>query len=134
MPLSDDDKTILDGDKAKAVKNLKRAFSLRKATDFVLPAKRVKIFKDSDLLIRHLNNQCDHARLGVAISKKRVKHAVKRNRVKRIIKETFRSYRLQLPSRDYLVSYRGEQTQIDTPMLNKKLVRFWQEQATYRSE
>ena len=124
----------MDGDKAKAVKNLKGAFSLRKAEDFVLPAKRAKIFKDSDLLIRHLNNHRDHARLGVAISKKRVKHAVKRNRIKRIIKETFRSYQLRLPSRDYLVSYRGKQTQIDTPMLHKKLVRFWEWQATYRSE
>ena len=124
----------MDGDKAKAVKNLKEAFSLRKASDFILPAERVKIYKDSDLLIRHLNNHRNHARLGVAISKKRVKHAVKRNRIKRIIKETFRSYQLRLPGRDYLVSYRGGQTQIDTPMLNRKLVRFWQRQTTYRSE
>ena len=81
-----------------------------------------------------MNNRQGHPRLGVAISKKKVKHAVKRNRIKRIIKETFRTYRLRLPSRDYLVSYRGEQPRIDTPMLHKKLVRFWQWQATHRPE
>jgi len=124
----------LDGDEAKAVKNLKGVFSLRKAADFILPAKRAEIFKDSDLLIRHVDNRCGHARLGVAISKKRVKHAVKRNRIKRIIKETFRIYRLRLPGRDYLVSYRGEQTRIDAPRLHRKLAHFWQRQATHCRE
>ena len=124
----------MDGDEAKAVKNLKGVFSLRKASDFIFPAKRTEIFKDSDLLIRHVGNRCGHARLGVAISKKRVKHAVKRNRIKRIIKETFRIYRLKLPGRDYLVSYRGEQNRIDAPMLHKKLAHFWQQQAVHCPE
>ena len=121
----------MDGDKAKAVKHLKGVFSLRKAADFVLPVNRAEIFKDSDFLIRHVDNHHGHARLGVAISKRRVKHAVKRNRIRRIIKETFRTCRLRLPGRDYLVSYRGMQNQIDAPMLHKKLVRFWQRQATH---
>ena len=124
----------MDSDKAKAVKNLKRKYSIRKASDFVLLTKKAEIFKDSDFLIRYLNNHQDHARLGMAISKKRVKHAVKRNRIKRIIRETFRKYRLRLPNRDYMVSYRGEQNRIDALMLHKKLMHFWGQEAVHFPE
>ena len=125
---------ILGGDKAKAVKDLKRIYSLRKASDFVLLTKQARIFKDSDFLIRYLNNHQGHARLGMAISRKRVKHAVKRNRIKRIIRETFRKYRLRLPNKDYMVSYRGAQDRIDALILHKKLMHFWEREAIHFPE
>lgn len=126
---SDGNRTILDSDKATAIKNLKGIYSLRKASDFILLNQQARIFKNSDFLIRYLDNHRGHARLGMAISKKRVKHAVKRNRIKRIIRETFRKYRLRLPNRDYMVSYRGTQEAIDALMLHKKLSFFWERQA-----
>ena len=119
----------MDSDEAKAVKNLKRTYSIRKASDFILLTRQARIFKDSDFLIRYLDNHQGHARLGMAISKKRVKHAVKRNRIKRIIRETFRKYRLRLPSRDYMISYRGAQNRIDALMLHKRLMYFWEREA-----
>ena len=125
---------ILGSDKAKAVKDLKRIYSLRKASDFVLLTKQARIFKDSDFLIRYLNNHQGHARLGMAISRKRVKHAVKRNRIKRIIRETFRKYRLRLPNKDYMVSYRGAQDRIDALILHKKLMHFWEREAIHFPE
>ena len=125
---------ILGSDKAKAVKDLKRIYNLRKASDFVLLTKQARIFKDSDFLIRYLNNHQGHARLGMAISRKRVKHAVKRNRIKRIIRETFRKYRLRLPSKDYMVSYRGAQDRIDALILHKKLMHFWEREAIHFPE
>lgn len=40
------------------------------------------------MLIR--SNSLDHIRLGLSISKKRVRNAVQRNRLKRIVRESFR--------------------------------------------
>jgi ribonuclease P protein component len=48
-------------------------------------------------------NQLDHPRLGITVSKKRVRHAHKRNRIKRLIRESFRLYQHQLPNADIVV-------------------------------
>lgn len=39
----------------------------------------------------HKKNNCSHARLGLAISKKVLPKAVQRNRIKRILRESFRT-------------------------------------------
>ncbi len=46
------------------------------------------------------NTQHNQARLGMAITKKKLPKAVARNQVKRIIKEQFRHQRTQLPNLD----------------------------------
>jgi ribonuclease P protein component len=49
-------------------------------------------FKASDacLMVLGKKNTLEHPRLGLAIAKKKVKRAVDRNRIKRIIRNTFR--------------------------------------------
>lgn len=44
----------------------------------------------------------DVARLGLAVSKKSVKHAVKRNQIKRIVRETFRKHKSSLIGLDII--------------------------------
>ena len=51
-------------------------------------------------------NQLEHPRLGLAISKKAVKRAVDRNRIKRIIRESFRLNSANLPPVDVIVMCR----------------------------
>lgn len=53
------------------------------------------------LLARH--NSLDFPRLGITIAKKRVKLAHDRNRVKRLIRESFRANQLELPKTDIIV-------------------------------
>lgn len=43
------------------------------------------------------------ARLGLVIAKRYAPHAVTRNALKRVIREAFRTRRLALPARDYVV-------------------------------
>jgi ribonuclease P protein component len=43
------------------------------------------------------------ARLGLAVSRKVDKHAVGRNRIKRVLRDCFRHHRMQLPGGDYVV-------------------------------
>ena len=49
------------------------------------------------------NNHSDGARLGLIIGKRRLKRAVDRNRVKRVVREAFRLNRSILPAIDIVV-------------------------------
>ncbi len=48
-------------------------------------------------------NQLQHARLGLAISRKVARNAVARNRIKRVIRESFRHWQTRLDSLDIVV-------------------------------
>jgi ribonuclease P protein component len=52
-------------------------------------------------------NDLGRARLGLAISKKCAKSAVQRNRIKRLVRESFRRLRLELPGADFVVLCRA---------------------------
>lgn len=56
--------------------------------------------------LRYRPNGLAHARLGLAISKRVSKRAVERNRIKRLLRESFRRCREQLPPVDLVVTAR----------------------------
>jgi len=111
--------------------SLKRTARICKAEDFALLVAKAKAFKRGDFLIRCLNNEQGYARLGMVVSKKTAKHAVMRNRIKRTIRESFRKHHQELPSKDYVVSYRGAQKPPDFAMLREALIGFWQQEVIY---
>ncbi|HCU05009.1 MAG TPA: ribonuclease P protein component [Coxiellaceae bacterium] len=53
-----------------------------------------------------LNDQA-HARLGLILAKKQIKKANKRNRIKRIIRESFRHHKDLLQNRDIVIGARA---------------------------
>ena len=63
------------------------------------------------------------ARLGLAISKKQARRAVDRNRLKRLIRETFRDQREQFDDTDLVVMARTAALSIDNAQLRKSLAR-----------
>ena len=73
------------------------------------PAEFSRVFKqairssDRMLTILAAPNNVGHPRLGLAISKKNAKRAVDRNRIKRIIRESFRQNQNILPDTDLVV-------------------------------
>lgn len=58
---------------------------------------------DRSFVILSRDNGLGYPRLGLAISKKRVSQAVSRNRIKRVIRESFRLHQGVLPSVDLVV-------------------------------
>ncbi len=65
------------------------------------------------LLSLHWMHDAQPARLGVAVSRKVDPHAVGRNRIKRVLRDSFRRTRLQLPPGAYVVVARPGAAHVD---------------------
>ena len=65
------------------------------------------------------------ARLGLAIAKKSIAHSVDRNRLKRLLRESFRHNKAELGSVDIVVMARRECSVADNQILHASLRRLW---------
>ncbi len=75
------------------------------------------------LLVR-LNDQA-HPRLGLAIAKKSAKRAVDRNRIKRLLRESFRNKQHQLPPIDIIAMCRPAAVQLSNEQILRQLEKQW---------
>ena len=84
-------------------------------------------YKSSDryLTLLACRNQYDYPRLGLALTKKKIKTAVARHHLKRLIRESFRHHKQQLAGLDIIVM--GTKQAQDTPnrTLSKQLQYHW---------
>lgn len=65
------------------------------------------------------------ARLGLALAKRRIRRAVDRNRVKRVLRESFRRVRVELGAVDIVVLARSHTATMSNPELFTQLARTW---------
>ena len=72
-----------------------------------------------------LANDVTWARLGMSIAARNVRRSVDRNRVRRLIRESFRMHQLQLPSVDIIIGARPAVVQADRAVLRESLDRIW---------
>jgi ribonuclease P protein component len=79
------------------------------------------------ILARH--NNLAQARLGLAITRKRVKRATERNRLKRLARETFRYHQYILAGLDCIVLARDGVDQVENRILLHSLTKHWQKLA-----
>lgn len=70
-------------------------------------------------------NDSDHARLGLAIAKKNIHQAVQRNRIKRLVRESFRHCNGKLGHIDIVVMARRGADQADRATLRDTLNQHW---------
>jgi ribonuclease P protein component len=72
------------------------------------------------------DNKEEHARLGLAISKKHCRKATSRNRIKRVIRESFRNNPTELEGLDIVVINQPAAAMARNEAMNESLERHWQ--------
>lgn len=80
---------------------------LRDAASFNRVFENAKRSRDRWFTVLCRSNDLERARLGLAISKKNCKTAVGRNRIKRVVRESFRHHQEQLAGLDIVVMNKG---------------------------
>lgn len=86
--------------------------------------KPVRVSAPGILILAHYNHT-DEARLGLVISKKVLKRAVWRNKVKRIVREAFRNSRDILPAADIVFIAKKGIGEIGNKQLSSCVTRLW---------
>ncbi len=71
-------------------------------------------------------NGLGHARLGLAVSRKALRRAADRNRIKRLARESFRRQPSQLAGLDLVLMARRGVAEQDNSVLQRSLERHWQ--------
>lgn len=80
---------------------------------------------DQNILLLTRPNQLDHPRIGFIISKKNVRRAVQRNRVRRIIRESFRLQQHKLPPVDIIIMARKGLDELSSDELHRLTKKCW---------
>ena len=104
-----------------------RSSRLLKAAEFRRVFQRPSKSADRYFTLLARSSSLDHPRLGLAISKKHIKRAVDRNRIKRIVRESFRLHQADLPALDFVVMAKGGAQKLSNAVLFDALARHWKE-------
>lgn len=93
--------------------------------DFTRVFRQGKRCGGEGLTIIALQNTAGHPRLGLAIAKKHIKLASQRNRVKRLIRESFRLHQTDLAEVDIVVLSRPDLLGREASQIRTALERHW---------
>jgi len=107
------------------------AHRLRHKPQFDLLYREGRRHGDTYFLVLTRPNQLAHARLGLSIAGKAVGNAVNRNRVKRVIRESFRLNLHRLPLVDIVVNARPPARAAINPLLTRSLEQLWDKLARH---
>ena len=103
-----------------------RNYRLLCAKEFDAVFSKGKKIVDRSFMLVVSRNQLEHARLGLIVSKKTGgKLAVDRNRIKRVIRESFRHQQHQLDGLDIVVVTRGGANNVTNFNLRLELDKQW---------
>lgn len=112
---------------APARARLPRQARLKSSSDFQNVFAKPMVSADRCFKILARRNDCGRPRLGMAVSRQVDRKAVGRNRIKRVIRESFRHYfRERRPSLDFVVLPRRDSDTICNRRLSQSLERHWQ--------
>ena len=91
------------------------------------------VFNDVDIRVSHrhflilaTDTGHNHPRIGLVFSKKNLRRAVQRNRIKRLVRESFRLRQHKLPALDIVVLGRRGLDQTDNRDVGKILDHLWE--------
>ena len=101
---------------------------LLKAADFTPVFEKAEYKVSSrELLFLSIPNRLPHPRLGLVIAKKNVRLAAQRNRVKRVIRESFRLNQGAIPNLDIVVLAKRRIDLMDNKALHQSITKMWQQ-------
>jgi len=83
------------------------------------------------VLVRENKSSEKKARLGLAVAKKNIKLAVRRNRFKRIVRESFRQHKVQLAGLDIVVLAKPAGNSASSQQIRTVLEQQWQHLAKH---
>lgn len=124
-----------------------RAESLGKQHRLDKPSQYKAVFSNAKrahagvFFIRSCDNKCGVPRLGLAFSVRAAGKAVARNRLKRLVRESFRRHKNHLPGRDYVVGCTGGKNnkkgksgangagRADSAQARAAMNRFWEKES-----
>ncbi|MEE2763052.1 MAG: ribonuclease P protein component [Pseudomonadota bacterium] len=108
-----------------------KALGFPKSHRLLRPADYGKVFDSVELKVPHRNflvlatpNTLGHARIGLIFSRKNLKLAVQRNRIKRQIRESFR-HQTDLPALDIIVLGRQGLANLGNPTIRAAVDDLW---------
>jgi ribonuclease P protein component len=102
-----------------------RTSRLTDAASFGRVFRKARRSRDKMFTVLTTENPGNEARLGMAISKKHCRLASDRNRLKRIIRESFRQHRAELGGLDIVVLNQSDTQQADNKALFDSLAAHW---------
>jgi len=102
-----------------------RTNRLTQAADYDGVFKQAKRSGDRFFTVLYCRNELGYPRLGLAIAKKRIRLAVARNRLKRIIRDSFRHAKNQLLGVDIVIMARDQTEQALNKDLFVSLEKHW---------
>ncbi|WWO99560.1 MAG: ribonuclease P protein component [Candidatus Dasytiphilus stammeri] len=77
------------------------------------------------MIMLYCPNIYKYARLGFIISKHNIKYAYQRNRIKRLIRESFRLTHNELPSMDFIIIIKKKVDLMNNKIIMEKLKQLW---------
>lgn len=102
-----------------------RSQKLLTADHFTQVFSKSKRFGNKSFTVLARENSLSHPRLGLAISKKCAKHAVDRNRIKRIFRESFRLHQHNLPNVDIIAMCKPSVLSLDKQQMHRQIEAQW---------
>ncbi|MFY9179593.1 MAG: ribonuclease P protein component [Venatoribacter sp.] len=106
--------------------------SFTRASRLLKPAEFKRVFDNTQwrsstpqLLLLACANEQNQARVGFVLAKKQIKLAVERNRVKRIVRESFRQHQARLPAYDFVVLGRSGLTTLTNAEIRTMIDALW---------
>jgi ribonuclease P protein component len=84
---------------------------------------------DEFFTVLFVANELDHPRVGMVVSKKVSPRAVDRNRLRRLVRDSFRTQQHEIDHKDFVVLARGSARRANNSELRASLARHWQNAA-----
>ena len=100
---------------------------LRHKSDFDAARARGRRFGNGFFAVTVISNDKTGPRLGLAVALRVTRTAVERNRIRRIIRESFRRHQHALPPVDMVVSARARAHGAPGPELQRSLAALWRQ-------